>query len=156
MSHGRGMLGRADGVAAGVETSITLGAHHPGLPTGAIFFQHPVECRFLADDLVAGRIGNGAPPVSGINGGGFAFNPDSPGSVSAATFDPATPAGIPGLAGPSERSFGRSHLGHRLCRQHGGMAGTENEIAPGWDLGGVRLVRRPDTISPGQKRRGKP
>ena len=42
------MLGRADGLARRLETSIALGADDSRLPASALLFQHPVERDILA------------------------------------------------------------------------------------------------------------
>ena len=45
------MLGGAAELDAGLDTSASLGPHHPRWPAGAVFLQHPVERRLVAGSV---------------------------------------------------------------------------------------------------------
>ena len=59
------MLGPANDVGRGLETSTALGQNHPRVPTGSIFFQHPEQCHVVAPALVLLKPGQTGSTVRG-------------------------------------------------------------------------------------------
>src|SRR6202012_4547715 len=135
LSRRRRMLGRADELAASLETSTPLGADGSRLPAIAIFFQHFGQRDILAAAFVfyfAGRDKNFLRAADGDCVFAFA-------DCSRAKFAKAVHAGTPIdfsiLDRAGERFAANGDLVLRVRRKHRRMARTKNENAPRWNFG---------------------
>ena len=137
------MLGCAPKLATGLEASIALGTHHPGLSAAAVFFQHSGECVAVAAALAFRFVQVSHDYMRAAGGNNIFTGPNSSGAKFAAPVHAGADTGFARVAGAGEGFAGGGRLADGIRWQHGGMARHQDETPPGWNLGkNLKLICR--------------